>query len=59
MRHTISALVQNKPGVLAAMAHAYPHLLDAVELLKKVVVNEEERFRETLENLISERRNSS
>ncbi|MFH2122982.1 MAG: alanine--tRNA ligase [Pseudomonadota bacterium] len=36
--------------VTVAMAHAYPHLLDAVELLKKVVVNEEERFRETLEN---------
>lgn len=36
--------------VVAAMNHAYPHLLDAVELLKKVVVNEEERFRETLEN---------
>ncbi|MBU1986564.1 MAG: alanine--tRNA ligase, partial [Proteobacteria bacterium] len=36
--------------VIVAMAHAYPHLLDAVELLKKVVVNEEERFRETLEN---------
>ena len=36
--------------VIMAMAHAYPHLLDAVELLKKVVVNEEERFRETLEN---------
>ncbi len=36
--------------VVATMAHAYPHLLDAVELLKKVVNNEEERFRETLEN---------
>ena len=36
--------------VVVAMNHAYPHLLDAVELLKKVVVNEEERFRETLEN---------
>ena len=36
--------------VVVTMAHAYPHLLDAVELLKKVVVNEEERFRETLEN---------
>ncbi len=36
--------------VVVAMAHAYPHLIDAVELLKKVVVNEEERFRETLEN---------
>jgi len=37
-------------SVVVAMSHAYPHLLDAVELLKKVVVNEEERFRETLEN---------
>jgi alanyl-tRNA synthetase len=36
--------------VVVAMNHAYPHLLDAVELLRKVVVNEEERFRETLEN---------
>jgi len=36
--------------VVVTMTHAYPHLLDAVELLKKVVVNEEERFRETLEN---------
>ena len=36
--------------VVVAMAHAYPHLLDAVELLKKVVGNEEERFRETLEH---------
>ncbi|MEK6201179.1 MAG: alanine--tRNA ligase [Desulfobulbaceae bacterium] len=36
--------------VVVTMNHAYPHLLDAVELLKKVVVNEEERFRETLEN---------
>ncbi|MBW6520944.1 MAG: alanine--tRNA ligase [Desulfoarculaceae bacterium] len=36
--------------VVVTMNHAYPHLLDAVELLKKVVINEEERFRETLEN---------
>ncbi len=39
--------------VAASMSHAYPHLLDAVELLKKVVINEEERFRETLENGLS------
>jgi alanyl-tRNA synthetase len=39
--------------VVVAMAHAYPHLLNTVELLKKVVVNEEERFRETLENGLS------
>lgn len=39
--------------VVASMSHAYPHLLDAVELLKKVVINEEERFRETLENGLS------
>jgi len=37
-------------SVVVAMAHAYPHLLETVELLKKVVVSEEERFRETLEN---------
>ncbi len=36
--------------VVVAMAHAYPHLVNTVELLKKVVGNEEERFRETLEN---------
>lgn len=37
-------------SVVVAMSHAYPHLLDAMELLKKVVVSEEERFCETLEN---------
>jgi len=37
-------------AVVAAMADAYPHLLGAVTLLKKVVNNEEERFRETLEH---------
>ncbi len=37
-------------AVVDSMAHAYPHLNDAVELLKKVVNNEEERFRGTLEN---------
>jgi alanyl-tRNA synthetase len=36
--------------VVVAMAHAYPHLVNTVELLKKVVGSEEERFRETLEN---------
>ncbi len=36
--------------VLASMSTAYPHLLDSTELLKKVVVNEEERFLETLEH---------
>jgi alanyl-tRNA synthetase len=37
-------------SVVVTMSHAYPHLLDTVELLKKVVVSEEARFRETLEN---------
>ena len=37
-------------AVVDAMEHAYPHLSTARELLKKVVDNEEERFRETLEN---------
>ena len=37
-------------AVVGSMAHAYPHLRAAGELLKKVVDNEEERFRETLEN---------
>jgi alanyl-tRNA synthetase len=37
-------------AVVDSMAHAYPHLNNAGELLKKVVNNEEERFRETLEN---------
>ncbi len=32
------------------MEDAYPHLKDAVSLLTKVVNNEEDRFRETLEN---------
>ena len=36
--------------VLAEMGAAYPHLSDATALLSKVVNNEEERFRETLEN---------
>ncbi len=36
--------------VITAMVHAYPHLGGAATLLKKVVTNEEERFRETLEH---------
>jgi len=36
--------------VEAQMVEAYPHLQDAASLLKKVVNNEEDRFRETLEN---------
>ncbi len=36
--------------VVQEMAEAYPHLNDALSLLVKVVNNEEERFRETLEN---------
>jgi alanyl-tRNA synthetase len=36
--------------VVREMVGAYPHLNDALSLLAKVVNNEEERFRETLEN---------
>jgi alanyl-tRNA synthetase len=36
--------------VIDEMHEAYPHLLDAGPLLEKVVNNEEERFRETLEH---------
>ncbi|GAB6190279.1 alanine--tRNA ligase [Desulfocastanea catecholica] len=36
--------------VIDEMIAAYPHLADATSLLAKVVNNEEERFRETLEN---------
>ncbi len=36
--------------VIAEMAQAYPHLLDAGELLVKVVHHEEERFLETLDH---------
>jgi alanyl-tRNA synthetase len=36
--------------VVKEMTAAYPHLRDATSLLAKVVNNEEERFRETLEN---------
>ncbi|TKB24911.1 alanine--tRNA ligase [Desulfopila sp. IMCC35006] len=37
-------------AVVAEMIGAYPHLADATALLTKVVDNEEERFRETLEH---------
>ncbi|NOR23265.1 MAG: alanine--tRNA ligase [Desulforhopalus sp.] len=37
-------------AVVSEMIDAYPHLGDATSLLAKVVNNEEERFRETLEN---------
>lgn len=37
-------------SVVKEMITAYPHLGDSVSLLAKVVNNEEERFRETLEN---------
>ncbi len=37
-------------AVVEEMAVAYPHLVDAQALLTKVVGNEEERFRETLEH---------
>lgn len=37
-------------AVVESMAHAYPQLTDASTLLAKVVNNEEERFRETLEH---------
>ena len=36
--------------VVKNMSAAYPHLSEAAELLAKVVRNEEERFRETLDN---------
>jgi alanyl-tRNA synthetase len=36
--------------VVQSMAAAYPHIADAANLLAKVVNNEEERFRETLDN---------
>ena len=36
--------------VVQAMQNAYPHLSEAANLLTKVVNNEEERFRETLDN---------
>lgn len=39
--------------VVSEMGQAYKQLLDTKELLEKVVVNEEERFRETLEHGLS------
>lgn len=39
--------------VVASMQHAYPHLTNSQELLRRVVVNEEERFLETLEHGLS------
>jgi alanyl-tRNA synthetase len=36
--------------VIRDMSEAYPHLLDAAELLAKVVLHEEERFLETLDH---------
>jgi len=36
--------------VVKNMQQAFPHLLEAADLLAKVVHNEEERFRETLDN---------
>jgi alanyl-tRNA synthetase len=36
--------------VVRDMSVAFPHLLDSESLLVKVTINEEERFRETLEN---------
>lgn len=36
--------------VVEEMSEAYPHLIGAKELLGKVVLNEEERFRETLDH---------
>ena len=36
--------------VVKTMENAYPHLAEAANLLAKVVNNEEERFRETLDN---------
>jgi alanyl-tRNA synthetase len=37
-------------NVVELMNEAYPHVFDARELLAKVTLNEEERFRETLDN---------
>lgn len=46
LRKPFMAKVANR--VVDEMSDAYPHLSSAVELLGKVVVNEEERFLETL-----------
>ncbi len=45
-----SFMGQVTKAVVAEMVAAYPHLADATALLTKVVDNEEERFRETLEH---------
>ena len=41
-------MAQVADHVVKEMSHAYPHLLNAAELLGKVVTNEEARFLETL-----------
>jgi len=43
-------LAEITDAVVQNMAAAYPHIADAADLLAKVVSNEEERFRETLDN---------
>ena len=43
----MSAVTQ---GVIDQMQDAYPHLMGAADLLEKVVVNEEERFLETIDH---------
>ncbi len=43
-------LAEITDAVVQDMAAAYPHIADAADLLAKVVSNEEERFRETLDN---------
>jgi alanyl-tRNA synthetase len=45
-----SFLAEITAEVVESMANAYPHLAEAANLLAKVVNNEEERFRETLDN---------
>ncbi len=47
---TESFLASVTARVLETMKDAYPHLKGASELLSKVVNNEEDRFRETLDN---------
>ncbi len=45
-----SFLAEITAEVVKTMKNAYPHLSEAANLLAKVVNNEEERFRETLDN---------
>jgi alanyl-tRNA synthetase len=45
-----SFLAEITAEVVKSMENAYPHLAEAASLLVKVVNNEEERFRETLDN---------